>query len=62
MLYDLSSNKKVIVAQIIGYNRYNLTFTRPFNEILHQELFSLYGILTEINLNIVDDIVLWRWR
>jgi hypothetical protein len=61
MLYDLASNKKASVAQIIGYNRYYLTFTRPLNDILHQQLLSLYGLLATVTLNMDEDIILWRW-
>jgi hypothetical protein len=61
MLYDLSSNKQATVAQIIGYNRYYLTFTGPLNDILHQQLLNLYGLLTDVDLNIEEDIILWRW-
>jgi hypothetical protein len=61
MLYDLTSNKKAIVAQIVGYNRYYLTFTRPLNDILHQQLLSLYGLLANVTLNMDEDIILWRW-
>jgi hypothetical protein len=56
MLYELASNQNVIVAQIIGYYRFCLTSIRPLNDILHEQLFSLYRSLLDITLNLEFDI------
>jgi zinc-binding in reverse transcriptase len=61
MLYELTSNKTATAAQIIRYNRYYLIFTRPLNDILHEQLIKLHSSLSEITLNTSDDLILWRW-
>jgi hypothetical protein len=37
--------KDLTVAQILGYNRFYITFTRPLNTILTNQLQSLYTLL-----------------
>jgi hypothetical protein len=41
MLFELAFNKNDTVANINGYNRFYLNFTRPLNDILNQQLFFL---------------------
>jgi hypothetical protein len=53
-------NKNATLAQIIGYNRYYLIFSRPLNNILRQQLFHLYNELTRITLTLHYDQILWR--
>jgi hypothetical protein len=61
MLYELASNKNIILAQIIGYNRYYLTLSRSLNATLHEQLLSLYSSLSDVTLNTMDDLIIWRW-
>jgi hypothetical protein len=60
LLYDIASNKDIIVNQAIGYNKFYITFNRPLNIIL-QQLNLLYSQLTDITLTNSDDIIRWRW-
>jgi hypothetical protein len=55
MLYDITLNKNATVAQIIDYNRYYLIFTRPLNNILRQQLITLYNELSMISFTLTDD-------
>jgi hypothetical protein len=57
----LANNKDSTVAQIIGYNRFYLSFTRPLNNTLNQQLQSLYTLLSEVTLTNNKNLVIWRW-
>jgi zinc-binding in reverse transcriptase len=61
LLYDLASNKDVTISQIIGYNRFYLSFTRTLNNALSQQLQSLYTLLSSVALNHNTNIIIWRW-
>jgi hypothetical protein len=62
MFYDITLNKNTTVSQIIGYNRYYLIFTRPLNNILRQQLITLYTELSAISFTLTDDQIIWRWN
>jgi hypothetical protein len=55
MLFDLASNKNVTLAQVIEYNKLYLNINRPLNDILRQQLNSLYNTLSTIVLNTTKD-------
>jgi hypothetical protein len=60
MLYDLACNKNTTAAQVIEYNRYDLIFNRPLNDILKQQLHTLYTDLSTITINESQDNYIWR--
>jgi hypothetical protein len=62
LLYELALNKNATVAQVIGYNRYYLIFIRSLNEILRQQLHTLYTALANVTFNTYEDISIWRWK
>jgi zinc-binding in reverse transcriptase len=62
ILHDLALNKNATVAQVIGYNKYYLIFTRSLNEILRQQLHTLYIELSNVTFNAYEDICIWRWN
>jgi hypothetical protein len=57
ILYELSTNKNILVSQAIGYNRFYLIFNRPLNHILQQQLETLYCQLVQNTLNNDPDIL-----
>jgi hypothetical protein len=61
MLYELATDKMATIAQIIGYNRYYLTFYRPINYILRTQLHTLYNSLSNFSLSAIEDICIWKW-
>jgi zinc-binding in reverse transcriptase len=52
----------ITVAQVIGYNRYYLRFTRSLNDTLRQQLLEFYTKLSTISLNTQEDSYIWRWN
>jgi hypothetical protein len=41
ILYELTFDKNAIITQIIDYNGYYLTFSRPLDDILTTQLHTL---------------------
>jgi hypothetical protein len=52
----------ITVAQVIGYNRYYLSFTRSLTDTLRKQLMELYTKLSTISLNTQEDSYIWRWN
>jgi len=61
LLYDIASNKDITINQAIGYNIFYITFNRPLNITLQQQLNLLYSQLKDITLINSSDIIRWRW-
>jgi hypothetical protein len=61
LLFEISSNQEIIVAEVIGFNRYYLLFNRPLNDILRHHLTSLYTLIINANITTSPDVSLWRW-
>jgi hypothetical protein len=61
-LYDIASDKNITMDKVIGFNRYYLTFNRPLNNILYQQLHALYIQLSHISLTMESDSIKWRWN
>jgi hypothetical protein len=43
------------VAEVIGYNRFYLSFSRILNPTLREQLQSLYNMLSSVSLDINED-------
>jgi hypothetical protein len=55
MLYELATDKKATITQIVGYNNYYLIFSRPINDILRTQLHTLYNNLSNFSLITIKD-------
>jgi hypothetical protein len=61
-LFEISMDPNITVAQVIGYNRYYLSFTRSLNDTLRKQLMELYTSISAICLNTQEDSYIWRWN
>jgi hypothetical protein len=59
-LFEISMEPNITVAQVIGYNRYYLSFTRSLTDTLRKQLMELYTKLSTISLNTQEDSYIWR--
>jgi hypothetical protein len=59
-LFEISMDPNITVAQVIGYNRYYLSFTRSLNDTLRKQLMELYTSISAICLNTQEDSYIWR--
>jgi hypothetical protein len=51
----------IIVTEVIDFNRLYLIFSRSLNDVLSQQLLSLYNLLSRVSLNTTHGICIWRW-
>jgi zinc-binding in reverse transcriptase len=48
------------VAEVIGYNRFYLSFNRILNPTLREQLQSLCNMSSSVSLDPSEDLILWR--
>jgi hypothetical protein len=55
LLYDIASDPEIKVSQVIGHNRFYLSFNRNLTITLNTQLLELYNKLAQVQLGTEED-------
>jgi hypothetical protein len=58
----MTLDSNVTIDKVLGYNKFYLFFRIPISGLLRDQLNELYSLLSKVNLDTLEDEIVWRWK